>query len=102
MFNDSCSKRFQFSDKLPVFLSEELFQLLSDMSGIGWACSVGADSNLEGASLDDSRDVEIAKLGDIDNIAKNLKLLAILVYLLVELVAVSGCNGKECACQVVL
>jgi len=102
LFNDSCSNRFQFSDKLPVFLGEELFQLFSDMSSIGGAVSVGADSNLQGASFDDSRDVEIAKLGDIDNIAKDLKLLAILVYLLVELVVVSGCNGKECARQVVL
>ena len=102
VFDNLFSKLFQLVEKLAVLLGENCLEFFSCMAGVSGALAFRADSDLQVASLDHGRHEKVAKLRYIDDVAKDLQLLAIFVYLLVERMVVRCRYGQQRPGKIVL
>ena len=102
VFNNLFSELFQLGEKLTMLLGENCLKLFSCVAGISRALAFGADSDLQVSTLDHGRHEKVAKLRHIDDVAKDLQLLAIFIYLLVELVVVRCRYGQQRPGKIVL
>ena len=82
--DDPLSDLLEFLHEIAMPLGEDLFEFFPDVSGICGTVSVCTDGNLKGTSLYYGGYKEITKLGFVDDVAENLKLLAVVVDAFVE------------------
>jgi hypothetical protein len=88
IIEDPFPKRLQLGKKLTVLLGENFLQLFSYMAGISWIMTFSADGYLQIATLNNSRHEKITKLRLVNDVAQDLQLLTIFIYLLIELVII--------------
>jgi len=96
------SEFFQLGEKLTVLLGENCLKLLSCVAGESGALAFCADGDLQFSSLDYGRHEKVAKLRHVNDVAKDLQLLAIFVYLFVERVFVRCRYGQQRPGKIVL
>jgi len=70
--------------------------------GVCGAIAVGADSDLQRASIQDGWDVEVAKGRLVYDVAEYFKSLAVFVNPVVEWFIVCGGDDEQCADEIVL
>ena len=77
-----------------MVFGELVLKFFSQVPGVGRAITVRADSNLQRAAFDDSRNEEIAQVRLVNDITKNFKLLTVFVDAAIQ-VEVIGCGDGE-------
>ena len=95
ILNNLFSKLFKLSEKFTMLLSKNCLKLFSGVAGVSRALTFCADGYLQLSSLDHGRHEKVAKLRHIDDVAKDLQLLAVLVYLFIELLVVRCRYGQQ-------
>jgi hypothetical protein len=96
------AQAFKLGQEFTVLFGEDFFEFFPDVACEGGAFAFCADSYLQISAFDDGGNVKVAKLGRIDDVAENLKLLAILVYLVIEPVIICGCYNERRLGEIIL
>ena len=78
-----------------MVMRDEFLEFSSKLGSISGAFAVGADGDLEIASPDRGGDVEVAQIGDVNDVAEDLERFAVIEYLLIEVLIVC-CGDHEC------
>ena len=81
---------------------EDVFEFSADVAGIGWAVTIGADSDLQVAALNKRRHVEVTQFRLIDDVAEHFELLAVGVDLSVQGHVVGSDDGENSLGEVIL
>ena len=85
-----------------MVFGELVLKFFPQVPGIGWAVAIGADSDLQRAAFDDSRDEEITQVRLVNDIAQYLKLLAVFVDAVIQVEVIGCCDGENGLCKIVL
>lgn len=101
-FDNFFSYFFEFLYEPAVRIGEEVFEFLSCVCGVCGAVAIGSDCYLQGASVEDGGDVEVAKVRLVNDVAEYFEGLAVGVNPAIERSVVGGGDDEQGADEIVL